>query len=170
MSAVSSESPLAAADLSVPSTTPSSSANGLQPGPTDQGAPPASADFGPNEWLVDELYQRYLADPGSVDRACISKITKAIDLVVQYKGHKSWSKFYVSSVGHKAIILGHTWLAEHNPDINWRTGKVKLTRCPDYCGQAKSGSSHPDNDISVPPVGATMETSERIHVMTTIST
>src|SRR3984957_11415221 len=69
MSAVSSESPLAAADLSVPSTTPSSSGNGLQPDPADQGAPPANADFGPNEWLVDELYQRYLADPGSVDRA-----------------------------------------------------------------------------------------------------
>jgi multifunctional 2-oxoglutarate metabolism enzyme len=27
------------------------------------------ADFGANEWLVDELYQRYQADPGSVDRA-----------------------------------------------------------------------------------------------------
>jgi multifunctional 2-oxoglutarate metabolism enzyme len=33
------------------------------------GAAPASKDFGPNEWLVDELYQRYLADPGSVDMA-----------------------------------------------------------------------------------------------------
>jgi multifunctional 2-oxoglutarate metabolism enzyme len=32
------------------------------------GAPP-SANFGANEWLVEELYQRYLADPGSVDRA-----------------------------------------------------------------------------------------------------
>src|SRR6516162_4085651 len=30
---------------------------------------PAGTDFGPNEWLVDELYQRYLADPGSVDMA-----------------------------------------------------------------------------------------------------
>jgi len=50
MSAVSSESPLAAADLSAPSAT-------------------HSSDFGPNEWLVDELYQRYLADPGSVDKA-----------------------------------------------------------------------------------------------------
>jgi 2-oxoglutarate decarboxylase len=27
------------------------------------------ADFGANEWLVEELYQRYQADPGSVDRA-----------------------------------------------------------------------------------------------------
>ena len=100
----------------------------------------------------------------------IGKITEAIDLIVHYKGHKSWSKFYVLSVGHKAIVLGHTWLTEHNPDINWHTGEVKLTRCPDYCGQAKSGSSRPDNNISVPPVGATSETLERIHATTTIST
>ncbi len=32
-------------------------------------ARPAGADFGPNQWLVDELYQRFQADPDSVDRA-----------------------------------------------------------------------------------------------------
>ena len=66
--------------------------------------------------------------------------------------------------------MTHTWLAEHNPDINWRTGEVKLTRCPDYCRQAESGSSRPDNNISVPLVRAISETSERIHATTTIST
>ncbi|RZS87129.1 2-oxoglutarate dehydrogenase E1 component [Motilibacter rhizosphaerae] len=30
---------------------------------------PSATGFGPNEWLVDELYQQYLADPDSVDRA-----------------------------------------------------------------------------------------------------
>ena len=25
--------------------------------------------FGPNEWLVDEMYEKYLADPNSVDTA-----------------------------------------------------------------------------------------------------
>jgi 2-oxoglutarate dehydrogenase E1 component len=67
MSAVSSESPLATSDLSAPSAHPSSQ---TQPGESaEPGAAPASADFGPNEWLVDELYQRYLTDPGSVDKA-----------------------------------------------------------------------------------------------------
>jgi multifunctional 2-oxoglutarate metabolism enzyme len=33
------------------------------------GSQTPGADFGPNEWLVDELYQRYQADPASVDRA-----------------------------------------------------------------------------------------------------
>ncbi|WP_133169188.1 2-oxoglutarate dehydrogenase E1 subunit family protein, partial [Streptomyces sp. MH60] len=39
---------------------------------TDQagtaGKNPAAA-FGANEWLVDEIYQQYLQDPNSVDRA-----------------------------------------------------------------------------------------------------
>jgi len=53
----------------------------------------------------------------NVDRSPneIGKITEAIDLVVQYKGHKSQSKFYVSSVGHKAIVLGHTWACGAQP-------------------------------------------------------
>ncbi|MGH3277519.1 MAG: multifunctional oxoglutarate decarboxylase/oxoglutarate dehydrogenase thiamine pyrophosphate-binding subunit/dihydrolipoyllysine-residue succinyltransferase subunit [Trebonia sp.] len=67
MSAVSSESPHAATDLSAPSAHPSSQA---QPGESaEPGTAPTSADFGTNEWLVDELYQRYLTDPGSVDKA-----------------------------------------------------------------------------------------------------
>ena len=66
--------------------------------------------------------------------------------------------------------MGHTWLVEHNPNINWHTGEVKLTWFPDYCGQAKSDSSCPDDNILVNLVEATSETSERIHVTTTIST
>jgi multifunctional 2-oxoglutarate metabolism enzyme len=32
-------------------------------------ADPKNTDFGANEWLVDELYQKYLEDPNSVDQA-----------------------------------------------------------------------------------------------------
>src|ERR671935_197318 len=50
-----------------------SSGQPQQPASTPrQGAAPdpgVGADFGANEWLVEELYQKYLADPGSVDRA-----------------------------------------------------------------------------------------------------
>ena len=43
------------------------------------------------------------------------------------------------------MILGILWLARHNLEIDWRTGKVKMTRCPEECGrqwrlkQRKSG-------------------------------
>jgi multifunctional 2-oxoglutarate metabolism enzyme len=32
-------------------------------------SPHTAAEFGPNEWLVDEIYQQYLRDPASVDEA-----------------------------------------------------------------------------------------------------
>jgi len=27
------------------------------------------------------------------------------------------------------------WLQVHNPEINWETGEVKMTRCPSLCGR-----------------------------------
>jgi len=27
------------------------------------------------------------------------------------------------------------WLRCHNPEIDWKTGEVKITRCPDECGK-----------------------------------
>jgi 2-oxoglutarate decarboxylase len=71
MSAVSSGSPRATADLTTQQGS-NSGASGANGSGDANGAAPAieaSADFGPNQWLVDELYQRYQADPSSVDRA-----------------------------------------------------------------------------------------------------
>ncbi|MEV6110140.1 multifunctional oxoglutarate decarboxylase/oxoglutarate dehydrogenase thiamine pyrophosphate-binding subunit/dihydrolipoyllysine-residue succinyltransferase subunit [Streptomyces sp. NPDC051940] len=44
------------------------SPNSVSTDEPSQGRDPATA-FGPNEWLVDEIYQQYLQDPNSVDRA-----------------------------------------------------------------------------------------------------
>jgi len=30
------------------------------------------------------------------------------------------------------------WLAAHNPEINWKTGEVKMIRCPPLCGRRSS--------------------------------
>src|SRR5712691_9745486 len=79
MSAMSSGSPQGSAEVREPEASrepgpphqPASAPH--QPHQPRQGAAPdhaaSQADFGANEWLVEELYQRYLADPGSVDRA-----------------------------------------------------------------------------------------------------
>jgi len=31
--------------------------------------------------------------------------------------------------------LGIPWLRHHNPEIDWKTGEVKMTRCPEECGK-----------------------------------
>ena len=35
------------------------------------------------------------------------------------------------------VILGMPWLATHNPEINWETGEVRMTRCLPLCGKNK---------------------------------
>ncbi|WP_225795031.1 multifunctional oxoglutarate decarboxylase/oxoglutarate dehydrogenase thiamine pyrophosphate-binding subunit/dihydrolipoyllysine-residue succinyltransferase subunit [Streptomyces aculeolatus] len=50
------------------SQSPKSSSSSVRTEEPSQGRDPAAA-FGPNEWLVDEIYQQYLQDPNSVDRA-----------------------------------------------------------------------------------------------------
>jgi len=43
------------------------------------------------------------------------------------------------------VILGMLWLVCYNPEIDWRTGEVKMMRCPEECRkqwrpeQGKSG-------------------------------
>ena len=34
-----------------------------------------------------------------------------------------------------SVILGMLWLACHNPEIDWRTGEIKMTRCLEECGK-----------------------------------
>ena len=31
--------------------------------------------------------------------------------------------------------MGIPWLAHHNPEIDWRIGEVRMTRCPEECGK-----------------------------------
>lgn len=48
---------------------PQSPSNASSISTDDQAGKNPAAAFGPNEWLVDEIYQQYLQDPNSVDRA-----------------------------------------------------------------------------------------------------
>ena len=56
------------------------------------------------------------------------------DLICTYGDHTEHSTFLITSLRSLSIILGHIWLVEHNPDVNWHTGQVKMTRFPESCG------------------------------------
>jgi hypothetical protein len=60
-------------------------------------------------------------------------ITKVVDVVLHYRDHSEWAVFAVTSLGRQDIILGLTWLREHNPEVNWKTAEVKMSRCPNHC-------------------------------------
>src|SRR5271168_3526590 len=52
-------------------------------------------------------------------------VTEVVDLILRYKNHSEPTLFAVSSLGRQKLILGHSWLRKHNPEINWTTGEVK---------------------------------------------
>ena len=53
---------------------------------------------------------------------------------VFYKGHVKRMRMDIYDLGKTEVILGMPWLQAHNPEINWKTGEVKITRCLPLCG------------------------------------
>ena len=53
--------------------------------------------------------------------------------MVQYKDHSEWATFHITSISQTMIILGHMWLMEHNPEIDWCMGDITMTRCLASC-------------------------------------
>ena len=62
-------------------------------------------------------------------------ITHQVECNVFYKGHMERMRIDVCDLGKTEVILGIPWLAAHNPEINWETRKVKMTRCLPLCGR-----------------------------------
>jgi len=57
------------------------------------------------------------------------KITHQVEVNVFYKNHVERMRIDVCNLEKTEVILGMPWLQAHNLEINWETGKVKMTRC-----------------------------------------
>jgi len=72
-------------------------------------------------------------------------IENTVEVNIYYKGHVERIEIDVIGGQKWSVILGMSWLACHNPEIDWSTGEVKMTRCLEECGkqwrpvQGKSG-------------------------------
>ena len=60
-------------------------------------------------------------------------ISEVVDLVLRFKDHTERMLFAVTNIGRQDVILGYTWLEEHNPEIDWQRRKVLMSRCPAKC-------------------------------------
>ena len=50
-----------------------------------------------------------------------------------YKEHSERLRMDVCDLERIKMILGMSWLAAHNLEINWENGEVKMSRCPLWC-------------------------------------
>jgi len=61
------------------------------------------------------------------------RISEVVDVVLRYKTHSKRTLLAVSNLGKQSMILGYTWLKDHNPEVDWQTGEVQMNRCPLQC-------------------------------------
>ena len=72
---------------------------------------------------------------GSANEA--GEISEVVDLVLRYRNHSERVLFAVTGLGKQKVLLGHTWLKEHNPEIDWQFGEVKMSCCPTRCAECR---------------------------------
>ena len=62
-------------------------------------------------------------------------IVDTVEVEIFFKGHKKRTSIDVIRGQKWSVILGMPWLRYHNPEIDWKTGEVKMMRCSDECGK-----------------------------------
>ena len=60
-------------------------------------------------------------------------ISEVWETILRYCKHSEHVTFAVTGLGKQDIILGLTWLQKHNPEVDWASGKVKMSQCPNRC-------------------------------------
>ena len=60
-------------------------------------------------------------------------ITEVVHLILHHKNHSERTVFAITGLGKQKLLLGHSWLRNHNPEIDWVKGEVKMSRCPPRC-------------------------------------
>ena len=61
------------------------------------------------------------------------EVTKVASLEIKINGHKETLEAVVTDLDGTDMFLGHDWLVKHNPEVNWRNGTIKFTKCPGNC-------------------------------------
>ena len=65
----------------------------------------------------------------------VGPIRDTVEVEIFFKRHKEKTSIDVMGGQKWSVILGMPWLRRHNPEIDWRTGEVKMMRCPDKYGK-----------------------------------
>ena len=67
----------------------------------------------------------------NIDSSCNKEgpIKHMVEVNIYYQWHRERTEIDVIEGQKWSVILGMPWLTHHNPEIDWKTGEVKITRC-----------------------------------------
>jgi hypothetical protein len=88
---------------------------------------------------LSKLIPVYNVDSTANDTGAITDIA---DIVLHYENHSECTQLAIRCLWKQSLILGYNWLCNHNPEINWQTKDVKMSRCPLQCSTCRVEDKH----------------------------
>jgi hypothetical protein len=64
-------------------------------------------------------------------------ITDIADIILHYEKHLERTQLAITHLGKQSLILGYSWLCNHNLEINWQTKDVKMSHFPLQCSTCR---------------------------------
>ena len=91
-----------------------------------------SSEFAKKQGFKLKKLER-LMNKRNVDRSLNKEgpIENTVEVNIYYQGYRERMEIDVIGEQKWMMILEMPWLAHHNLEIDWRTGEVKMTRCPE---------------------------------------
>src|SRR5258707_284361 len=79
-------------------------------------------------------------------------VTEEVHVTLRFGRHSERAHLTVANLGQQTVIIGHSWLTLHNPEVDWVSQKVLMTRCPPSCNRHVLPKSDPPPRKSAPPL------------------
>src|SRR5258708_3880466 len=70
-------------------------------------------------------------------------VTEEVHITLHFRHHSKRAHLAVANLRQQMVIIGHSWLTLHNPEVDWVSQKVSMTRCPPSC----NGCMPPKSDL-----------------------
>lgn len=91
-------------------------------------------------WQIVKLPLSQQATPQNADGTLYKDrpIKEECHLLLLYKGHSKQKRLLIGNTGNDDVVLGHNWLQQHNPKVDWVEQTIEMTHCPCTCHQWQS--------------------------------
>src|SRR5260370_31480477 len=74
-----------------------------------------------------------------------------VHVTLHFGCHSKRVHLAVANLGQQTVIIGHSWLTLHNPEVDWVSQKVLMMQCPPSCNGHVLPKSVPPPPKSTPP-------------------
>src|SRR5258707_1810060 len=70
-------------------------------------------------------------------------VMEEVHVTLHFGCHSERAHLTVANLGQQTVIIGHSWLTLHNPEVDWVSQKVSMMRCPPSCNRHVLPKSNP---------------------------